>query len=131
MHDLYSKQIGKRVREKPNDCGRNGENRNGLRLQGREGDGVGEIGSGTATISGNNYKREHSPKCHKLLARKGIKERETKNCNGKCAGRSGGVAWRQARIGKRAKLHNLCKRKRNKNRKRKNETMQCHEKQEK
>lgn len=91
MHDLYSKQIGKRVREKPNDCGRNGENRNGLRLQRREGgQGVVEMGIGTATISGNNYKREHSPKCHKLLARKGTKERETKNCNGKCAGRSGG-----------------------------------------
>lgn len=39
---------------------------------------------------GGREKREHSPKCHKLLARKGIKERETKNCNGKCAGRSGG-----------------------------------------
>lgn len=57
---------------------------------GRGGQGVVEMGIGTATISGNNYKREHSPKCHKLLARKGTKERETKNCNGKCAGRSGG-----------------------------------------
>lgn len=100
---IYPKQIGKRVREKRQAIAEEMvENRNGLLV---EQVWEREIGIGTATISGNNYKREHSPKMPQIIGTK--RQQQEENCNGKWAGRVRGVSRRQARIGKRAKLHNL------------------------